>query len=333
MSASPPHTPRNPAFAPVWTLASLCLLGAVAPLLAQPARDPSPHAVGFLRSGDARLHYLTWGTTGPTVILLPGYSLTAHAFDDIGERLASRARVVALTPRGFGESDAPDSSAYTITTLVADLRVLMDSLRIVRATLVGHSLSGAVVAAFALRYPGRVTQLVLLDAHPYLQSVGGDSIMEHDPVQPPPFQGDTTHDAVIAYLKRYRYVQWRPALEADARAKPLGAEPDRRRRLTEGYIADQWKAPPDLRALTVPALQVCAMPSASSEYPWLTRADTAYPAAARYVTRELRPFQRRLCAHFAATVPRGRTRVVEGSHYLFFTEPALTARIVRSVLR
>ncbi len=306
-----------------------------APAAAQPVRDPSSHVVGYVQSADARLHYLAWGTRGPTVILLPGYSLTAHAFDDIGPLLAPHARVVALTPRGFGESDAPDSpnsSAYTMATLVADLRSLMDSLRIERATLVGHSLSGAVVAAFALQYPARVTQLVLLDAHPYLQAVGGDTIMDRDPVQPPAFHGDTTHDAVIAYLKHYRYSPWQPAFAADARAKPLGAEPERRRKLTAGYIDDQWKTPPDLRALTVPTLQVCAMPTVWSEYPWLTRADPAFRSASRYITRELRPLQRRLCAHFAATVALGRTREVAGSHYVFFTEPALTARLLRAAL-
>ena len=291
--------------------------------------------VGFVQSADARLHYLTWGTRGPAVILLPGYLLTAHVFDDIGPLLAPHARVIALTPRGFGESEAPDgpnASAYTIATLVADLHVLMDSLRIERAMLVGHSLSGAVVAAFALRYPKRVTQLVLLDAHPYLRVVGGDTIMERDPVEPPPFHGDTTHDGVIAYLKRYRYIPWQAALAADARAKPLGGEPERRRTLTSGYIADQWTSPPELRSLTVPALQLCAMPTVSSEYPWLTHADTAFSSAARYVERELRPLQRRLCAYFAKTVPRGRTRDVAGSHYVFFTEPGLTARIVRAAL-
>ena len=47
----------------------------------------------------------------------------------------------------------------------------------------------------------------------------------------------------------------------------------------------------------------------------------------------LRPLQRRLCAYFAATVPNGRTREVAGSHYVFFTQPALTARIIRAELR
>ena len=123
---------------------------ATANLGAQSGTDRSPHRSARIENDGARIHYLEWGTQGPAVILLPGYSLTAHAFDDIATALAGQFHVVALTPRGFGESDAPSDGAYTIATLVDDLRALLDSLHITRAALVGHSLSGTVIASFAL---------------------------------------------------------------------------------------------------------------------------------------------------------------------------------------
>jgi len=144
----------------------------------------------------------------------------------------------------------------------------------------------------------------------------------------PPFRGDTTYDAVAAYLARYRYVPWRGALDADLRAKPLGSENARRRVLTAQYIPDQWRNSPDLHLLKIPALEVCADLSVSSEYPWLRPADSLYARANAYVTRQLAPFNRALCQHFQDTVPGGRVNRVSGSHYVFFTQPEQTAQTV-----
>lgn len=319
----------------VWMLSVLavCLVLCVAQYAdAQATRDQSPHRVGMVQRDGVRLHYLTWGTSGPTIVLLPGFSLTAHAFDDIGPGLAVGHRVVALTPRGFGESDAPDSAAYTINALIEDLRTLLDSLHIDRAALVAHSISGTVAAHFALRFPHRVSHVVLLDAFPYFAAAGGDAVAALDPIHVPPFRGDTTYEAAAVYLARYRYVPWRPALEADLRAKPLGKEAERRRALTTSYIADQWRQTPDVRRLTVPALEVCAVASVSSEYPWLRPSDPQYALSQAYVTQKLTPFNRALCQRFAKSVPGGRIAHIAGSHYVFFTQPEQTVAVVRRFL-
>lgn len=313
-------------FAFAWAVLWVCRVEA------QVTRDRSPHRAGSTVHGGARLHWLAWGTKGPAVVLLPGYSLTAHVFDDIGPRLAVDHRVIALTPRGFGESDAPDSSAYTVPTLVEDLHAVFDSLGIERAAVAGHSLSGTVAAEFALRYPGRVTHLVLLDSYPYFAAAGGDSVANLDPIAVPPFRGDTTYAAAAQYLKRYRYVPWQPAFDSDLRAKPLGAEGARRRALTADYIASQWAAPPDISRLSVPALEVCAVPTVASEYPWLRPSDREYQRAQRFVAEHLRPFSRQLCERFAATVAGGRSVELRGSHYVFFTQPAVTVQTLRGFI-
>ena len=299
---------------------------------AQAVVDRSPHRSARIESAGARIHFLEWGTDGPAEVLLPGYSLTAHVFEDVAAALPKRFHVVAITPRGFGESDAPAGGAYTITTLVDDLRTLLDSLHITSAALVGHSLSGTVIAAFALRYPERVTRLVFLDSYPYFLQEHGDSIENLDPVVMPLFVGDTTYAALARFLRRYRFVPWQPALDADLRAKPLGAEAIRRQTLTRSYITDQWDHTPDVSRLTVPSLQLCAVPSVASEYPWLTAADMGYRAAQRYVGRHLLPFSRRLCRRFKATVPGATIATLHGSHYLFFTRPSVTARALTAFL-
>ena len=295
--------------------------------------DGSPHRSAFFVHRGARLHYLDWGGSGPPVVLLPGYGLTAHAFDEIGTALAKDFRVIAATPRGYGESDAPpDAAAYTVATMVEDLRALLDTLGIREAALVGHSISGTTITAFAQAHPGRVTRLVFLDAFPYYAAAGGDSVEALSPVSAPGFSGAMTYPRVRDFLRRYRFSGWSPALEADLRANVLGAELTRRQALTGGYIADSRAAPPTLASITVPALQACAAPTLATEYPWLQRGTPQHARAATYVRDVLRPFSRRLCAHFSEVVPGGRTVEVPGSHYVFFTQPAPTAHLIRRFL-
>ena len=312
--------------------ASLALMAAWR-LPAQAFVDRSPHRSARITHSAARIHFLEWSTRGPAVVLLPGYSLTAHAFDDLAPLLSTKFRVIAVTPRGFGESDAPAQSAYTISTLVEDLHALLDSLHIAKAALIGHSLSGSVIATFALQYPERVTRLVFLDAFPYFMEEHGDSIAALDPITTPSFSGDTTYDAVARYLRIFRYVPWHAAFDADLRAKPLGAEGARRRALTVAFIADQWAHAPDLAALRLPALQVCAVASVTSEYPWLRASDSAYQFAKRYIGTQLQSFNRRLCRRFETSVPEARIAQMHGSHYVFFTNPSETARVLTQFLR
>jgi hypothetical protein len=91
--------------------------------------------------------------------------------------------------------------------------------------------------------------------------------------------------------------------------------------------------PPDLRRLRTPALQVCAMPTAASEYPWVRASTAEGKTVERYVSETLRPFAARLCRRFASDVADGQTIEIIGSHYVFFTKPALAARTIRDFLR
>lgn len=332
------HASRTPLSTAL--LAVLIMLSTIATASAQSAAprpktsaamraDANPHRSSFISHRGVRLHYLDWGGSGPTVVLLPGYALTAHAFDDVGSRLATHFRVIAITPRGFGESDAPDSGSYTIRTMVDDLRAVLDSLGISQAAFVGHSLSGSTIAEFARAYPSRVTKLVFLDAFPYFAAAGGDSIEALSPLSAPAFAGEMTYSRVREFLTLYRFSGWSAALEADLQANVLGTELARRRALTDGYVRDQRAHPPDLQSVTTPALQVCAIPTVSTEYPWLKPRTAAYIRAERYMREVLQPFDRRLCARFAALVSSGRTLGMAGSHYVFFTRPTSTADVVR----
>ena len=82
------------------------------------------------------------------------YQLRAFARD---------ARVIAPDLRGHGPSDGPAALALDMDALVEDLWLVLEKLGVEGPfTLLAHSFGGAVAVEYALRYPERVAQLVLV---------------------------------------------------------------------------------------------------------------------------------------------------------------------------
>ena len=74
----------------------------------QPYTDTAPHDTGFVTTASGvRLHYLDFHGTGDHMVFLAGLGNSAHIYDDFAPRFTDRYRVIALTRRGFGESDQP----------------------------------------------------------------------------------------------------------------------------------------------------------------------------------------------------------------------------------
>ncbi len=99
--------------------------------------------------------------TQPPVILLHGTHDHALGMLPAVKTMLPDYRFIGLDLRGHGHSDKP--GGYTLLTLLADLRALVDTLELTRYVLVGHSLGGVVASAFTAIYPNEVEALVLID--------------------------------------------------------------------------------------------------------------------------------------------------------------------------
>lgn len=124
--------------------------------------SPYPKSDFALVNG-IQLHYLDWGGEGPTLLFLTGMGSSAYIYNRIAPRFIDQFRVLALTRRGHGDSDYPETG-YDADTLVEDIRGFMDSLNIEKAVLAGHSLAGVELTHFAATYPESVEKLVYLEA-------------------------------------------------------------------------------------------------------------------------------------------------------------------------
>ena len=121
------------------------------------------HTSDFVNVNGIRLHYLDWGGKGPALIFLAGMGSSAYIFNKFAPRFTDKFRVLALTRRGHGDSDYPETG-YDADTLIEDIRQFMDCLKIETASLAGHSLAGVELTHFAATHPERVEKLIYLEA-------------------------------------------------------------------------------------------------------------------------------------------------------------------------
>jgi non-heme chloroperoxidase len=285
-------------------------------------RDTAHHTAGMVRvAPDVRLHYLDFGGQGPTLIFLAGIGNTAHAFDNFAPRFTDRFHCLALTRRGFGESDHPPDG-YDTPRLVEDIRVALDSFRLTRVILVGHSIAGEEMTRFAATYPDRVERLVYLDAA--YDRVDADSMLQevfpvppNVPPRPMPSAADTlTPGAYVAFVHRTRGVDI-PEADIRTRYRYDGWNEE----ITIAYQSMSVEHPP-YRAVRAPALGVYAITDAVSQLePW-QRNDRAHAAGLLDAIRGTEFVDRKLRSKFKNQVARAEVVELHGAHHWIFVSNA-----------
>ncbi len=111
------------------------------------------------------LHYADGGA-GETLICLPGWPQTWYSYRNIATELSKRHRVIVVDIRGMGTSDKPESG-YDKKTMADDIRQLIYSLGLKKATIIGHDIGGMVAMSLAFNHPEVVEKLIVADGlHP-----------------------------------------------------------------------------------------------------------------------------------------------------------------------
>jgi len=123
-------------------------------------------------SDGARMHYIVRhpersreaaeSKDAQDVILIHGVMDSAFHWHKNIDALAAQHRVWAIDLVGFGFSSRPTASNYSLKMYARHVREFMDAHGIARASIIGHSLGGAVTLEFAHDYPARVDKLILI---------------------------------------------------------------------------------------------------------------------------------------------------------------------------
>jgi len=121
---------------------------------------------GTATVGGVRLHYVEGGSGAP-VLLLPGWPQSWYAWRFVMPPLAAAGRrVIALDPRGMGDSDRP-ASGYDVGTIAAEIHGFVETLRLTENApidVVGHDIGTWLAHAYAADWPKDIKRLAVFDA-------------------------------------------------------------------------------------------------------------------------------------------------------------------------
>jgi haloalkane dehalogenase len=104
------------------------------------------------------------GLVAPAVVLLHGNPTWSFYYRDLVRELAAAGmRCVAPDHIGMGLSDKPPDYRYRLATRIENLAGLIEKLGLRRVHLVMHDWGGAIGFGWAVRQPGKVGRLVILN--------------------------------------------------------------------------------------------------------------------------------------------------------------------------
>jgi len=295
----------------------------------------------FVHVNGIRLHYLDWGGEGSTLIFLTGMGSSAYIFNKFAPRFTDKFRVLALTRRGHGDSDYPETG-YDADTLTEDIRQFMDCLHVEKAILAGHSLAGVELTHFAATHPTRVGKLIYLDA---LDDRRAESaIMEQNPLRNIEIKREEstpprTIEEYIANMKRDspRLAEiwsdlWDVEISHEVKINEAGVVVDRMPASVEKMMVEnliKGYAPKRVKA-KIPILSFYAwkIPKLSNLYTEEQKA--AFDQFEREVAK---PFFRSLISEFQNRFPHAKVIVIpDGHHYCFIAQEGLVYEEMRSFL-
>ena len=114
----------------------------------------------------ARPHLVVDGERGrPPLVLIHGYSVDHHWWDPLIPHLEAEHRIVRVDLRGHGRSEKP-RDGYSMEEQADFVAAGVRRAGVRDATIVGHSMGGAVAIAFAERHPGLAARVMIIGTGP-----------------------------------------------------------------------------------------------------------------------------------------------------------------------
>ncbi len=121
----------------------------------------------FVTSAGWRMHYTAQGDGAP-VVLIHGFMDSLQTWRRNAPVWAQTHRVYAVDVLGFGSSDRALAPIYTLKQQAQFLREFFAAQNITHATVIGHSMGGALALQLAYDFPALVHKLVLIAPATYL---------------------------------------------------------------------------------------------------------------------------------------------------------------------
>ncbi len=256
----------------------------------------------------------------PTLLLLHGFPSSSRMYEPLFTRLADAFHLVAPDYPGFGNSDAPDSTAfdYTFDNVAQIIERFTELMGIDRYSLFLQDYGGPVGFRLALANPGRLTALVIQNA--------------------------VAHEDGLGPLWQTRRDFWadRASNETALRANFLSLDATRQRHLGASpnvslYDPDLWTD--EFAFLSRPGQSDIQM---DLFYDYRTNV-ASYPAWQHWLRRHQPPllvlwgrfdpsFQVEEAEAYRRDVPNAEVHILDAGHFALDEQPDKVARLTRKFL-
>lgn len=118
----------------------------------------------FARLPDSEIAYLERQGTGPTVVLVHGFSANKDTWLKLVPELPADWHIIAPDLAGHGESQEIPQADFLLTTQAERLYAVLQQLNIQKVHMVGNSMGGAITMIYAAMYPQATSSIVLMDS-------------------------------------------------------------------------------------------------------------------------------------------------------------------------
>ncbi len=185
---------------------------------------------GFVKVGRLTVHHIYGGKGKPPVLFVHGLGSSGYIEWRFNlPVIARRHRVLAPDLPGFGRTDKPRGGRYGIAFFARTLASYLDDRGSRSAVVVGTSMGGRVALELALRAPGRVDRLVLVNS----LGLGRPQIQFFYPLMVLPRVGEAAMQVAKAAVHRVP-----PDVIRRFAARYAGVSTDLRRTMDDAYLDD-----------------------------------------------------------------------------------------------
>jgi len=308
------------------SLVALLLTVALAGVAQTPAAREDRIAIG-----SASLYVREIGH-GPSFVVLHGGPDFDHAYllPDL-DRLSDAYRLIYYDQRGRGKSAANvRPEGVSLASDVDDINVVMQHFQLQSSALLGHSWGTVLALEYALRYPARVSRLVLMNPAPasasdvtvlrtsYLAQLGPDMERQREILNGAAYKAGDPEAVTARYRIHFKFALARPAdydklmTAMHAAFVSQGGEGIVKARAVEDRLmADSWNVPgydlmPRLRDLKIPTLVITG-------------------------DHDFIPVE--IARHIASAIPNARLVTLQGcGHFAYLECPDDVRRVIRNFM-
>ncbi len=117
----------------------------------------------FIQANGQQIRFMVKGT-GPSLVLLHGFTESLEIWDDFANALEKEFRVISVDLPGHGQTGLFGPS-HSMELMAGVVKLVLDHLSAGPCVMIGHSMGGYVTLSFAEKYPRMVKAFGLFHSH------------------------------------------------------------------------------------------------------------------------------------------------------------------------